>query len=341
MKTLDSPRIGKLHNIVYFLSPFGQCARGLVIPRDPETEAQRLMRSIMGCCSSEWTHRLTEEQRKLWNAAALAVASAPSLSQYSHLSGHQMYIKLNATLRCISQPAQLTPPAPVVFTPNGVTGLSIINTAETGVRLLLDVGTLTEDVMVYGQPPCNAGRMKRRRVYYLGLAGPAINGQVDITDRYTAKFGTPEPGKKVFVVTCQTRNGWQAVEHEFSAIVPPLPAAKTQQAKTALPGARPSPAAATSESTAAKGISNAPETSLTAAPEDGHAPKTAEPPQASSPRTVAIPAQFPAMYKRSTRKARHEHRGRKQEQVLSSPCAALVHAVRMAMNWLGMMGRRA
>ncbi len=110
-----------------------------------------------------------------------------------------------------------------MFSPNPVGGLDIVNDPESGVRLRLNVGTLSEDIMVFGQPACSAGRMKQRRVYYLGLAGPATNGQCDITDLYTARFGQPGPGQKVFIVTCQTKNGWQGQESVTSAVVPPPP----------------------------------------------------------------------------------------------------------------------
>lgn len=61
--------------------------------------------------------------------------------------------------------------------------------------------------MVFGQAPCSPGRMKHRRVYYAGLLSPSQNGQSDITELYTARFGQPAPGQKVFIVTSQTRNG--------------------------------------------------------------------------------------------------------------------------------------
>ena len=89
--------------------------------------------------------------------------------------------------------------------------------SATGLR------SVSEDIMVFGHPPCSAGRMKRRRVYYLGLLGPATNGQCDITDLYTARFGQPRPGQKVSIVTCQQKNGWKAQESLTSAIVPPPP----------------------------------------------------------------------------------------------------------------------
>ena len=110
--------------------------------------------------------------------------------------------------------------------------------------------------MLFGQAPCSAGRMKHRRVCYLGLLGPAINGQCDITAPYIARFGQPSPGQKVFIVTCQEKNGWKAQDHVTSAIVPPRPLPGEQQrnqktkveaaATTETPEAQAAPAQASS-----------------------------------------------------------------------------------------------
>jgi hypothetical protein len=54
----------------------------------------------------------------------------------------------------------------------------------------------------------------------------------EITDLYKAKFGEPRPGTKVFIVTCQQKNGWQGFDQETSEIVPDRP--EGQQAIPAL-----------------------------------------------------------------------------------------------------------
>ena len=87
-----------------------------------------------------------------------------------------------------------------------------VNDEEGGVRLLLSVGLATAD-MLFGQAPCSAGRMKQRRVNYLALLELATNGQCDITAPSVARFGQPSPGQKVFVVTCQEKNGWKSEDH--------------------------------------------------------------------------------------------------------------------------------
>jgi hypothetical protein len=95
-------------------------------------------------------------------------------------------------------------------------------------KLLLNVGPVSEDIMLYGQGPCSPGRSKPRRVCYLGLLGPATNGQCDITALYAVRFGQPSPGRRVFIVTCQEKNGWQGQNSAVSALVPPGPALGAQ-----------------------------------------------------------------------------------------------------------------
>jgi hypothetical protein len=251
MKVIDTPRTNKIGNMVAYISPYGQCYHAYIVPRNPRTEPQMHMREIFGSSSSGWGVKLTEAQRRRWVQAALTAPSQPSLGQYSHLSGQQLCVKINSTLRCVGQPPLDEPPAPVVFGPNPVGDLVTVNDEGGGVRLLLNVGPTTEDIMLFGQAPCSSGRTKHRRVKYLGLLGPGTNGQCDITALYVARFGQPGPGQKVFVVTCQEKNGWKAQEHVASAIVParPLPgeAAGTPEmprqvmAHTETPEAQPAP----------------------------------------------------------------------------------------------------
>jgi hypothetical protein len=98
--------------------------------------------------------------------------------------------------------------------------------------------------------------MKHRRVCYLGLLGLAANGQCDITAQYTARFGQPSPGQKIFVVTCQVKHGWKGQDHVANAIVPPkaLPGEQqsaqdtkvTAAATAGTPEPQPAPAQASS-----------------------------------------------------------------------------------------------
>ena len=84
-------------------------------------------------------------------------------------------------------------------------------------------GELKEEIMVFGQEACSRARTKRRNVSYLGLLPPPIGGLSEITRLYRAKFGEPRPGRKVFIVTCQEKDGWKGLDLETSATVPERP----------------------------------------------------------------------------------------------------------------------
>jgi hypothetical protein len=119
------------------------------------------------------------------------------------------------------------------------------------VRLRLAVGAAVEDIMLFAQAPRSAGRMKHRRVNYLGLLGPATEGQRDITAAVVARYGEPCPGQKIFAVTGQHKNGWKAPEHLTGAIVPPKPPPSDRpqtpepQAEQPIPAEKPAFQAAT------------------------------------------------------------------------------------------------
>ncbi len=306
MKILSAPRTGSLGAETYYQSPFGVCARRRTVPRDRPSNRKAAARSYFGISSREWGLKLSEAQRERWNAAALHVPSRPWMGQYSHLSGQQFCVQINSTLRGLGLAPVEEPPAPVVFGPNPVTGLEIVNDAQDGVRLRLNVGATHEDIMVFGQPPCSAGRMKPRRAYYLGLLGPSQNGQSDITDLYAARFGRPAPGQKVFIAVVQTRNGWKGQSWVHNAIVPPPPTLKSQQAAETATVKKSKPAAAPASTAAHK--------------------------------TVPSPS-FQAMYKGSTSEARQEHTENKHEPPLSSLCTPVVHGLMGALGWLGRVGR--
>lgn len=154
--------------------------------------------------------------------------SDPRLGQNGPLTGQQLYTSINSVRSRVNLPVTLEPPARVVFGLSAVGELVAENT-DTGVRLRVRVtGELNEDVMVFGQEPCSAGRSKRRNVAYLGLLPPPVNGWSDITHLYQARFGEPRPGTRVFIVTCQQKDGWKGMDRETSALVPDRP--KGQQA---------------------------------------------------------------------------------------------------------------
>src|ERR1035441_8239675 len=223
MKILDIPKSGKCGQVVAFQSRYGLCLRQLVSPRNTITPARQFMRRAFGRHSQGYSRKLGEEQRHRWILAGAQVMSDPRLGQNGPLTGQQLYTSINSVRSRVNLPETLEPPARVVFGLSAV-GELVAEETEAGVRLRVRItGELNEDVMVFGQEPCSSGRSKRRNVAYLGLLPPPVDGWSDITYLYQARYGEPRPGTRVFIVTCQQKNGWKGFDRETSALVPDRP----------------------------------------------------------------------------------------------------------------------
>jgi hypothetical protein len=223
MKILFHPASGRWGNQVAYKSRYGQALRNYVIPKNGRTAAQQRMRRVFGHNSQTWGPGLSQQQRDRWNVAGPQVMSHPRCGQNGPLTGEQFFTGINSVLGCVGLPPLLEPPPRVMFDLSPVRQLVSTND-EHGVHLFLKLAALpTEDIMVFGQAPCSAGRTKRRNVSYLGLLPPSVDGMSEITDLYKAKFGEPRPGTKVFIVTCQQKNGWKGFDQESSAIIPDGP----------------------------------------------------------------------------------------------------------------------
>ncbi|MCX6923237.1 MAG: hypothetical protein NT154_08520 [Verrucomicrobia bacterium] len=223
MKILDTPRSGKCGQTVAFQSRFGLCLRQHVPQKAALTPARERVCAVFGNNSRKWSAKLSAEQRDRWILAGAQVMSQPRLAQKGPLTGQQLWQAISTVRAIVGLPETLEVPACPVFSQSNVGPLVIENGAD-GVRLYVAVaGELTEDVMVFGQEPCSRGRYKRRNVSYLGLLPPPIDGRSEITRLYRDKFGEPRPGQKVFIVTCQEKDGWKGFDVEASATVPEPP----------------------------------------------------------------------------------------------------------------------
>jgi hypothetical protein len=223
MKILDTPRSGKYGLTVAFQSRFGLCLRQHVPQKASLTPARQHVCAVFGNNSRKWSAKLSKEQHDRWTLAGAQVMSHPRLAQKGPLTGQQCWQAISTVRSIVGLPETLeVPPRPVFF--QSSVGRLVIENGPDGVRLYLAVsGELNEDIMVFGQEPCSRGRYQRRNVSYLGLLPPPIGGRSEITFLYQARFGQPPPDQKVFIVTCQEKDGWKGLDLETSEVVPERP----------------------------------------------------------------------------------------------------------------------
>jgi len=219
MKILDIPQSGKRGRTVSQDGAFGQVSRTLVIPQNPRTEAQLNRRQVLGMLAHNW-RTIAEASRVAWNEAGRLVKSAARLGQSGPLSGFLLFVKVNCNLELVGAAAVELPPAVPAFAPNVVKGLELTNAGGVVAIKLTCAGTSPAFNLVWGTPPKSAGRFRPGDYYYLGVLPAVVGGRADITALYTAKFGVPAAGQKVFVRSKQVLDGYNDQPHQWSGIVP-------------------------------------------------------------------------------------------------------------------------
>ena len=219
MKILDIPQSGKRGLNVSQAGQFGQISRTLAIPANPRSAAQMSVRDNLSRVAAKW-RALTETQRAEWMAAASAVKSNSRLGQNGALSGFQLFTKINCTLAQFGQTAVETPPIRPQFPDLAPQNLLITNTAGV-VALKLTCPTDPGDsTIVRGSKPVSQGVEVCKDFRILGTCPAPVAGSSDITGLYTARYGVPKAGTKVYVQVNQVVDGWESLPKTYSAIVP-------------------------------------------------------------------------------------------------------------------------
>jgi hypothetical protein len=149
---------------------------------------------------------LTEPQRVEWMEAASAVKSNSRLGQSGALSGFQLFAKINCTL---AQFADLAPQDLVITNMAGVIAVKLVCPADPG-----------DNTVLRASPPQSAGVGTCREFRIIGTCPVPVAGLADITALYTACFGPPPVGRRIFLRASTMVSGFESLPREFRARVP-------------------------------------------------------------------------------------------------------------------------
>ena len=219
MKILDIPQSGKRGITVSQDGAFGQVSRALAIPSNPRTPAQMAVRSNLSNAAARW-RTLQEDQRAAWVAAAKDVQSTTRLGQSGSLSGFLLFTKINCVLAEFGQEPVYVPPAPPQFPDLAPQNLVITNTAGAIALKLTCPTSPGQTTIIRASAPLSAGRQTCHDYRTIGTCPAPVQGSADITGLYTARYGAPPAGTKVFIQVSQFLNGWEQVPMGFYGIVP-------------------------------------------------------------------------------------------------------------------------
>ena len=208
---------GKCGDTVWQRNRHGQVSYPAFVPYNPRTPAQVNGRAIWRTVNLRW-RTLTQPQRDRWIAVAETKRSRRRLTD-GKLTGQTLFVKINYPQAYLGRPEFDLPPRYPRFLKLAVSSLSVTNVAGV-LRISLacpdDPGDHT---LLRASAPLSAGRKTCTGFRIIGICPPAVQGSADITALYTARFGVPRIGSKIFLRVNQIIDGWEDEPVEFTFVV--------------------------------------------------------------------------------------------------------------------------
>lgn len=214
MKILDVPQSGSLAGITASHNRFGQYRRTRATPVNPNTAFQADARNTLAALSAAW-RGLTDNQRAAWESFALSHPRTDSLGQSVTLSGHQMYVSVNAAMANAGLTAVSTPDAGAA--PGAPTqGATTLTAAGLSIIFGTTPVPTSQALVIETSPPVSAGRSFNRDYRVVKVRAAAAAASLLKADLET-KFGTLVVGQTYFarasiVTSTGLRSAYESVK---------------------------------------------------------------------------------------------------------------------------------
>lgn len=206
MKILDVPRSGSYQGITSSRNRYGQYVRTRATPVNPASVAQGLARARLSANAAAW-RTLSDAQREGWDTLGLSMTRTDSLGQEYSLTGFQAFCALNNN-KAQAGDAAVTD-APALVTPDTILTATVTLTAASfSVAYTPTPMPASTRLIVYASPQRSAGRNFEGDYRFVQVTAAAAASPVNILAAYTAKYGVPVVGNKVFLSLVSYRGGF-------------------------------------------------------------------------------------------------------------------------------------
>lgn len=197
MKLLTVPQSGSLAGQTASRNRNGQYLRTRAVPVNPNTSAQGVVRARLALNSAAW-RALTSAQRAGWSDLGLQMLRTDSLGQQQTLTGQQAYCSVNNE-RLAAGDAVLSD-APALSTPSALATATITLTATSFSIAYTPTPLATgTHLFIFVSPQRSAGRSFESDFRLLAVTAAAAASPHNALAAYTAKFGVPVVGNRVFL----------------------------------------------------------------------------------------------------------------------------------------------
>lgn len=197
MKILTYPQSGSVGSQTFSRNRFGQYSRSRSIPVNPNSSFQVAVRTRMSQNASAW-RLLTAAQRTAWADFGAMISRTDSLGQSYSMNGFMAYCSVNnnrlaAGDAVIADPLIYTEPTPLASITPTITSASF-SLAYTATPL-----PAATRIFWYAGPQRTAGRSFEGDVRLISVTAAAAASPTNLLASYTARFGVPVTGNRIFV----------------------------------------------------------------------------------------------------------------------------------------------
>lgn len=217
MKVLTNPQSGSYAGQTASRNRFGQYVRSRATPVNPNTGAQGTVRARMSANAAAW-RTLTDAQRAGWASLGLQMTRTDSLGQQYTLNGFLAFCSVNNNLLLIASPRILD--APELVTPSAITTATVtLTSASLSIAFTPTPLPTGAHLLCFASPQQSAGREFNGDFRYISQGAAATASPLVALTPYTAKFGVPVTGNRIFFSLTVSVGGFESGPLITSAVV--------------------------------------------------------------------------------------------------------------------------
>lgn len=217
MKYLGPTQSGSAAGDTFSRNRWGQYMRRRAAPVQPRTPAQLNQRARMTTNAAAW-RGITDAQRAGWLDLGLMITRTDSLGQSYDLNGFAAFCSVNNNLLDAGDSA-LTD-APAIVTPADLLTATITLTSAA-FSIAYTATPLAAGVRLFIRcsPQQSAGRKFNGDYRQVAVTAAAAASPANILAAYTAKFGAPVTGNRIFVSLQTYKGGFLGSPFNVSQVV--------------------------------------------------------------------------------------------------------------------------
>lgn len=217
MKFLGNPQSGSFRGDTSSRNRNGQYYRNRATPVQPRTVAQLNVRARLGGNAAAW-RALTDAERAGWTSLGLQMTRTDSLGQVYSLTGFQAYCSVNNNKLAAGD--AVVDAAPALVTPISLLTATItLTSAAFSIAYTTTPLAAGNRLFIFVSPQKSAGVNFNGDYRLLAVTAAAAASPHNALAAYTAKFGVPVTGNKIFISLQMYNGGFEGPPFNVGQVV--------------------------------------------------------------------------------------------------------------------------